>query len=94
MAKGNRGRKERAEARRRRGYGDDLFYTQVQRYSVNPGDIIKVTVGETDAEGVGIVRIGLLTIRIPGSKIGEKVKIRVGKIRGRNALGELLAFDN
>jgi len=94
MARGNRERKMRAEARRRGGYGEDLFYTQVRRYSVNPGDIISVTVGETDAEGVGIVRIGSLTIRIPGSRIGKRVRIRVGEIRGRNAIGEVLGFED
>lgn len=88
--KKSREKKEMTEARRRRGFGDDLFYRNVQRFSVEKDSVLSVTVGELGHDGVGLVRIGLLSIMIPGSKIGEKLKIKIVGIRGRFADAEII----
>ncbi len=90
MGKKNRQRKVKAEARRRKGFGDDLFYRQVKRFSVRVGDIMSVNVGELDPDGVGIVRIGALTVKIPGSKIGERLKVRIDEMKGSFAKAQVL----
>ena len=40
-AKKNKQRKEMAQAHRRRGFGDDLFYRMVEHHAVNVGDEIE-----------------------------------------------------
>ncbi len=90
MGKRNKQRKIKAEARRRRGFGDDILYRQVKRFSVRVGDTMTVNIGELDQEGIGIVRIGSLTVKIPGSKIGEKVKIRIDEMRGSSATAQVM----
>ena len=94
MARGKKARKERSEARRRRGFGDDLFYRQVRRHSVKVGDVVNATIGETDPEGMGVVRVGRLMISVPGSRIGEKVRIKIREIRRGSAVGELLGPED
>ena len=77
MAKKDRDRKKFAQARKRRGEGDDLFYSKTYRSSLNINDIIDVKIHEMDSDGIGIVRIGMLKIHVPGSKLGDNLKIEI-----------------
>ena len=85
MAKKDRERKKLAQARKRRGEGDDLFYSKTYRASLKPNDIIDVKIHEMDSDGIGIVRIGVLKIHVPGSKLGDNLKIEIQNIRGKSA---------
>ena len=38
-----------------------------------------------DSDGIGIVRVGMLKIRVPGSKLGDNLKIEIQDIRGKFA---------
>ncbi|NIN52521.1 MAG: hypothetical protein GTN80_05215 [Nitrososphaeria archaeon] len=89
-ARKNKQRKEKAQSRRRRGFGDDLFYRMVERHTVRVGDEFSADVLEIDAEGNGVVRIGKLMIQVPDSKIGTKVKLKILEISGRTARAKVL----
>ena len=85
MAKKDRDRKKFAEARKRRGEGDDLFYSKTYRSSLKINYILDVKIHEMDSDGIGIVRVGMLKIRVPGSKLGDNLKIEIQDIRGKFA---------
>ena len=85
MTKKERDRKKMAQARKRRGEGDDLFYSKTYRTSLKTNDIIDVKIHEMNSDRIGIVRIGMLTINVPGSKLGDQLKIEIQNIRGKFA---------
>ncbi len=86
--------RERKEARRRRGFGDDLFYDtdtssgRTARASV--GDVVTVSVAEVDNLGEGVVRLGGIMISVPGSHFGDRVKIRIETVDGRTGEATIL----
>ncbi|MFQ5950790.1 MAG: TRAM domain-containing protein [Candidatus Geothermarchaeales archaeon] len=85
-----RSREKKEARRRRRGSGDDLFYDRSQRRGIRVGDVMTVKIGEVSRLGEGVVRLGGVMIRIPGSKMGDRVKIRIEAVQGRSAEATIL----
>jgi predicted RNA-binding protein with TRAM domain len=83
--------RQRKEANRRSGFGDDLFYDFNLSRNVRVGEVVNVTIGEMDQTGEGVVRLGGVKIRIPDSQIGDRLKIKIESVEGRT--GEATVLD-
>ena len=80
-------RKIRDRSRRFR-FADDLIYKMIQNLPVNKGDVVRVKITETTVDKIGVARIGLYKIRIPGSRLGEEVKAKIIKVSEKGAIAE------
>ena len=52
--------------------------------------MLRVRITEMTVDKRGIARIGLYKINIPGSKMGEEVKVRITKVYEKEAVAERL----
>lgn len=57
---------------------------------VEEGETYDVTIEDVGKEGDGIARIKGYVIFVPGTKSGDKVKIRVTAVRGRVSFAEVV----
>lgn len=71
----------------RRGFGR-RFSRQPLPRPVNKGEEYDVEIKEVGSKGDGIARIKNFVVFVPGSKKGDKLKIRITDVRGRFAIGE------
>lgn len=68
-----------------RGFGNDRGFNK----PVNVGDEIDVTIEATASKGDGIAKKEGFVIFVPGTKEGDKVKVRIREVRSRFAIGEV-----
>jgi len=89
---GKRSRRDakRYEKRARLTHADDVVYRKYEKTPVSEGEVVEVRITETNTENVGIARIGLYKILVPGTRIGDVVKVRILETREREAVGEIL----
>jgi len=83
-------RNRRKEKIGRLQFADDLMYKVAQRFPVEVGDIVRLKITEMTTDKVGIARIGLYRINIPGSRIGDEVKVKIVKVDEKEALAEII----
>ena len=55
---------------------------------VKVGEECEVTIEEVSLRGDGIAKIQNFVIFVPGTKIGDKVKIKVSRVTSRYAIAE------
>lgn len=60
----------------------------VSKPPIKEGDIRTVTVEQIGAKGDGIARINGFVVIIPDTHVGDQVKIKITKVRERNAFAE------
>ncbi|MFQ5998698.1 MAG: TRAM domain-containing protein [Candidatus Bathyarchaeia archaeon] len=59
-------------------------------YPVEVGKEYEVDISETSQRGEGVARVQGFVVFVPGTKPGEKVKIRITRIGRRSANGEVV----
>lgn len=57
---------------------------------VEEGKVYEATIEDVGREGDGVARISNFVVFVPGTKIGDKVKIRITRVSRRNAFGEVV----
>jgi len=55
---------------------------------VKVGEEHEVTIGEISRRGDGIAKIQNFVVFVPGTKVGDKVKIRITRVSSRYATAE------
>jgi len=83
-------RRKSVQKTRRLSFADDIFYKISEQLPVREGDVLRVRITEMTVDKRGIARIGLYKINIPGSKMGEEVKVRITKVYEKEAVAERL----
>ncbi len=83
-----------------RDYGRWSIYPRIPKpkeyesLRLKPGDILTVEVSDIDDSGRGVARYKGYVIRINGgATVGDKAKVRLVRIRGLEALAELLNVE-
>lgn len=69
----------------RRGHGKGF-----KRYPVEVGEELEVDITELSPKGEGLARVQGLVVHVPNAKPGDHVKIRVTRIGGTTANGEMV----
>jgi len=59
-------------------------------HGLKEGDEVEVEIKEKARDGSGVGRVKGLIIFVRGASVGEKVKVRIGRIAARHAYGEIL----
>jgi predicted RNA-binding protein with TRAM domain len=58
---------------------------------VKPGDEIELTIESIAGKGDGIARKDNFVIFVKGTKVGDKVKVRITEVKARFAIGEIIS---
>ena len=69
--------------------GKRLFTEQVKNAPVSPGGVHDVTIEGIAREGDGIARIQGFVIFVPGTKVGDQVKIKIERVMRKFAIATL-----
>ncbi len=59
-------------------------------HGLKEGDEVELAIKEKTKNGQGIGRTGGIIIFVDGASVGERVKVRVGRIAARHAYGEIV----
>ena len=59
-------------------------------HGLKEGDEVEVEIKEKARDGKGVGRVKGLIIFVEGASVGEKVKVRIGRIAARHAFGEIV----
>ncbi len=54
------------------------------------GKVYEATIEDLGREGDGLARIENFVVFVPGTKIGDKVKVRITRVLRRMAFGEVV----
>ncbi|HEY7587691.1 MAG TPA: TRAM domain-containing protein [Thermoplasmata archaeon] len=57
---------------------------------VEEGKVYEATIEDIGREGDGLARIQNFVVFVPGTKIGDQVKIKITKVHRRMAFGEVV----
>ncbi len=57
---------------------------------VEEGQVYEATIEDLGREGDGIARIDSFVVFVPGTKIGDTVKVRITRVLRRMAIGEVV----
>ena len=57
---------------------------------VEEGKVYEAKIEDVGREGDGLARIQNFDVFVPGTKVGDQVKIRITKVHRRMAFGEVL----
>jgi predicted RNA-binding protein with TRAM domain len=57
---------------------------------VSEGEVYEAKIEDIGQEGDGIARIENFVVFVPGTKIGDEVKIKITRVFRRSALGEVV----
>ncbi len=68
-----------------RGFGPGSYSAPVEE-----GKVYEATIEDLGREGDGLARIENFVVFVPGTKIGDRVKIRITRVLRRMAFGEVV----
>ena len=54
------------------------------------GDIVEGEIIDFTHEGNGVLKIDNFTVFVPSGLIGDKIKVRINKIKKNNAIGSVI----
>jgi predicted RNA-binding protein with TRAM domain len=74
-----------------RRFGGDNFSSQDK--PVKEGETYDVEIIEVGSRGDGIAKIQNFVIFVPGTNKGDKIKIRITKVRSSSAIGEVVTGE-
>ncbi len=57
---------------------------------VEEGKVYEATIEDIGREGDGVARIQNFVVFVPGTKIGDQVKVRITRVHSRRADGEVV----
>ena len=67
---------------------------EYEQSRLKPGDVITVEVSDVDDDGRGVAKYRGYTIKINGgATVGDKARIKLIRVRGSEALAELLNVE-
>ena len=76
-----------------RRFGGDRDNFSSQDKPVKEGETYDVEIIEVGSRGDGIAKIQNFVIFVPGTEKGQKVKIRITKVRSSSAIGEIVTGE-
>lgn len=93
-------RRRRSNRREDAVYKSDVYsystYPRVridrEESTVKPGNVYEVRILDVDDRGRGVGRVGSVRITIPQATVGDIVKVKILKVRGFEAQGEVLEW--
>ncbi len=77
-----------------RRFGGDRDNFSSQDKPVKEGETYDVEIIEVGSRGDGIAKIQNFVIFVPGTEKGQKVKIRITKVRSSSAVGEVVGAES
>ncbi len=76
-----------------RRFGGDRDNFSSQDKPVKEGETYDVEIIEVGSRGDGIAKIQNFVIFVPGTEKGQKVKVRITKVRSSSAIGEVVTGE-
>jgi predicted RNA-binding protein with TRAM domain len=67
-----------------------MFREESSSVSVEEGEVYDVTIQDLARQGDGIARIGGFVVFVPGTKVGDEVRIKVARVLPKFAFGSVV----
>jgi len=66
------------------------IHSQMRPSPVEEGKVYDAKIEDMGREGDGLARIENFVVFVPGTKVGDQVKVRITKVLRRMAIGEVV----